>query len=482
VGKASHGGGWVMSWRRPVLIVFVSVMELSWLYPWLALLGRIVTGRRGSLNPVLVFALYFLVLGIVGLLDRWRVADRYQRIVVGGFVLATTLLMIRMHVYPDERLWSLRWIGWSLARLPRFDQAMGRELFMTLITFAIWWRGLCMQGRLLLTDTVGLQFRLGILLLIGLLIAQALSYRQDMTGWMLSLFLCGLVSVALARFKEGIPTWREAGRFNVRWLSSLLLGAVGTLLIGLLVSALLSAENLATIWKWLRPVTSALCVVLFYVVLAVTYVLVWLINGLFQLLTQGKPIQLETTTLSPLALPAEWRQPYEAVAPAWAKVAQQGLVVLVVVGLFLLLLTAVRRWRFRPSGEGEMWRESVWSSKEVGQGLLQGLQGSLRQLAGLLSGREAQRAYSMATVRKIYASLLVLAEQRGISRPPAQTPLEYLPELRKTFPSWGTELRALTRAYVDAHYGQLPDTEAELQALRDAWQRIHTWAKAHTEE
>jgi len=471
-----------MRWRRPVLIVFVSVMELSWFYPWLAFLGRIVTQRDGLLKPGLVFALFFLALGVTGLLSRWRVAERYQRIVVGGLVLVTVLLMIRAQVYPDERLWSLRWMGSSLAHFLRFDPVMSQELFLTLATFAIWWRGLGMSQRLLITDTVGFQFRLGILLLIGLLIVQALSYRQDMTGWMLSLFLCGLVSVALARFKEGVPARQEARRFSLRWFSSLLLGAVGTLLIGLLVSALLSAENLATVWGWLQPVVSVLATVLFYVVWAVSYVLVWLISGAFQLLMRDKALPLETFALSPLQLPAEWQQPYETVAPAWGKAVLQGLVALVVVVLFVLLLTAVRRWQLRSSGGSEVWRESVWSSKEVGQGLLKGLQSSLRQLAGLWSGREARRAYSAATVRKIYASLLALAEQRGISRLPAQTPLEYLPELRRTFPGWGAELQALTRAYVDAHYGQLPDTRAELQALRDAWQRIYVWAQAHAED
>jgi hypothetical protein len=471
-----------MSWRRPLLVVLVSVTELSWLYPWLAFLGRIVTRQGGILNPILVFALFFLAQGVAGSLNRWRIADRYQRIVVGGFVLLTVLLMIRLQVYPSQRFWNLRWIGSSLTHLLRFDPGMSQELFLALATFAIWWRGLLMSQRLLLTDTVGFLFRLGILLLIGLLIVQAVSYRQDMTGWVLSLFLCGLVSVALARSREGVPSRRVAEQFNLRWFFSLLVGAVGTLLIGLLVSALLSAENLATVWRWLLPVRIVLAVVIFSAVWVVSYVLIWLINAAFQFFSPGESLQLETSILSPLQIPDEWQQPFEAVAPAWGRVVQQGLVALVVAGLFVLLLMVVRRWRLHPSGGGEMWRESVWSSKEVGQGLLEGLRSSLRNLAGLWSGRELRRAYSAATVRKVYASLLALAEQRGTPRPPAQTPLEYLPTLWGAFPGWGAELQLLTRAYVDAHYGQLPDTEAELQALRDAWQRIHAWAEAHSED
>lgn len=482
MGQAGRKGECVVNWRRPLLIVFASLMEMCWFYPWLALLGSLVTRQDSTLKPALVFVLFFLVQGVAGLLNRWHLASRYQRIVVGGLVLLTVLLMIRAHVYPGEGLWRLRWIGTSLANLVRVDPAISRELFLTLATFAIWWRSLRMNQRWLSTDTVSFQFRLGILLLIVLLIAQALSYRQDMTGYVLSLFLCGLVSVALARAKEGVPARREARWLNLRWLFSLLVVAGGTLLIGLLVSALFSAGNLTTVWEWLLPVRRALAVVFLLAVWAVSYVLIWIVNAVFGLFFRGKPQQLETVTLSPLQLPAEWLRPDETVAPAWGEMVQRGLVALMVVALFVLLLVAVRRWTLRPSGGSDMWRESVWSSREVGRGLLAGLQNRLRHLAGLWSGREARQAYSVATIRKIYASLLALAEQRGVPRPPAQTPLEYLPTLQSTFPVWGAELQVLTRAYVDAHYGQLPDTEAELQALRDAWQHIRTWAEVHSED
>jgi len=280
-----------MRWRHSLLVVLVSVTELSWLYPWLALLDRFVTRQGGILNPILVFALFFLALGVAGSLNRWRIADRYQRIVVGGFILLTALLMIRVQVYPSQGLWNLRWIGSSLTHLLRFDPGMSQELFLVLATFTIWWRGLVMSQRLLLTDTVGFLFRLGILLLIGLLIVQAVSYRQDMTGWVLSLFLCGLVSVALARSREGVPSRQAAEQFNLRWFFSLLVGAAGTLLIGLLVSAILSAENLATVWRWLLPVRIVLAVIVFSAVWVVSYVLIMLINAAFQYFSPGVRVQ-----------------------------------------------------------------------------------------------------------------------------------------------------------------------------------------------
>ncbi len=473
-----------MSQSRSLLIILVSAMELSWLYPWLAILGHAATGYERVLKPGIAFGLFFLAMLVAQLLSRGRIANRYQRIAVGGLILLTALLLIQAQVYSSMPLLSFRWLGSSLAHLLRFERAMSRELFLMLATFVLWWRGLRTSQDLLITDVVGFKFRIGILLLIGLLVVQALTYREDMIGWVLSLFLCGLVAVALARIKDGTPAGQASGRFSLPWLFFLLVGAGGTLLLGLLLSTLFTTETVIS--RALRPVFHALRVVFLYALVAISYVLIWAINAIVQWFVQmfvtDEAITLETFALSPLEMP-DLGQTGEVVAPpAWFDWVQQGVVALAVVGLFALLLLVVRRWRLAPSDRSDVWRESVWSSGEVGRGLLEGLRGGLRQLAALLSGQEGRRAYSAATVRKMYASLLALAERRGLARQPSRTPFEYLPALRGAFPGWGAELQALTRAYVEAHYGQLPDTEAELQALHDAWQHIHGWAEAHPKE
>jgi len=469
-----------MSPSRSLLLVFVSLVELSWLYPWLAVLGRFLTRRERVLEPGMVFGLFFLALVGVRLLSRWRIAERYQRLAVGGLILLTAFFLIHAQVYPGVSLLSGRWVGASLAQLLRFEGAMSRELFLILATLAIWWRGLSMAQGSLFTDVVGFKFRLGILLIIGLLVVQALSYRQDLTLWTLSLFLCGLVAVALARVKDGAPAGDESRRFSPSWFFLLLAGAGGTLLLGLSLSTLLTTETIVS--RVLGPVFDALFTVFFYIVAALSYVLVWAINFLVRWFVEtflsGEPIVLKPLMLSPLG-PIDFGQeaqgPVES--PLWLDWVLNGLIVLIIVGLFLLLLLLVRRWRLGQASEGDVWRESVWSAREVGQGLLNGLRGGLRRLADLLAGPERRRAYSAATVRQIYASLLVLAEKRGAVRPPSHTPLEYLPTLQTAFPGWGAEVQALTRAYVAAHYGRLPDTEAEFEALCNAWQRIHAWAE-----
>ncbi len=466
-----------MRWRRPVLIVCVSVTELSWLYPWLAILGRAGTGYMRLLRAEIAFGQFFLALLVAALMSRWRIAERYQRIVVGGLILLTALLTIYLRAYGHVSILELRWIGKALANLVRVDRGISRELFLTLATFVLWWRGLSMNREMLITDVVGFRFRLGILLLIGMLIVQALTYHQDMTGWVLSLFLCGLVSIALARIKEGVASRQDSGRFNLRWLLMLLGGACGTLLLGLLLSSVFS--NDAAIWQGLWSVLTVVGIVLFSIIFVISYAVVSLILAVLPSLLPSTP-QMDTVVTSPLQLPEEWMQYQGGSVPKWFDLVQQGVIVLIVVGIFALLLVGVRRWRLRPSDGPDVWRESAWSTRDLGSGLLAGLRGNLRRLAGQW-GREARRAYSAATIRNIYASLLMLADRRGVQRPPPRTPFEYLPTLRQAFPGWGPELQQLTAAYVKAHYGQSPDTEEELQSLRDAWQRIRSWAETHPE-
>jgi len=340
-----------------------------------------------------------------------------------------------------------------------------------------------MSQRVLFVDEVGFQFRLGILLLIGLLVFQALGLRRPMTGWVVSLFLCGLLSVTLARVRDGAPTRQDTQWFSLRWLFMLLAGAGGTLLLGLLVNTLLTTETALS--RALRPVFDTLKFLFIGLVFVTSYVLIWALSALVQWFFRTFSLDgsgaMETITLSPPALPDFLNVGESATLPAWLDWVEQGVVVLIVVGLFMLFVITVRRWQLQASSGSDVWRESVWSSKEIGQGLLAGLQRILRELAGLWSGRQGRLLYSAVTIRRIYASLLALAERRGFQRPPAETPFEYLAVLVRAFPGWDAELRILTKAYVDAHYGRLPDTKAELQALRDVWEHIQHWAESHPE-
>ena len=56
-------------------------------------------------------------------------------------------------------------------------------------------------------------------------------------------------------------------------------------------------------------------------------------------------------------------------------------------------------------------------------------------------------------------------------RDKTETPYEYLETLHQAFPASEKDLTIITEAYVNAHYGEVPDSHEELQRIRDCWER-----------
>jgi hypothetical protein len=120
----------------------------------------------------------------------------------------------------------------------------------------------------------------------------------------------------------------------------------------------------------------------------------------------------------------------------------------------------------------------------LGQLLRDVLLGEAQQAADGFSRRLNRRERIMATekIRKIYAQLLELSEELGHSRPASITPLEFLPELDAQFSDLSEDLRVITTAYVDIRYGELPETQGQLEAVENAWQRVRIYGEARRKD
>ncbi|HZW02619.1 MAG TPA: DUF4129 domain-containing protein [Anaerolineaceae bacterium] len=84
----------------------------------------------------------------------------------------------------------------------------------------------------------------------------------------------------------------------------------------------------------------------------------------------------------------------------------------------------------------------------------------------------ASRFLAAARIRRVYWDLMRLSGQLGTPRPPAATPLEYLPLLDRVFPSERENLRRITTAYLQVRYGEAPESEAEVSQVLTAWKHI----------
>jgi hypothetical protein len=102
--------------------------------------------------------------------------------------------------------------------------------------------------------------------------------------------------------------------------------------------------------------------------------------------------------------------------------------------------------------------------------LRKALQDSIDGLASRL--RPARKLVIIARIRRIYDQLLELCAELGHPRPPSRTPLEFLPDMGELFSEYPGDLDLITRAYVMIRYGEVPETDEEVQAVETAWQRI----------
>ncbi|MEM7030635.1 MAG: DUF4129 domain-containing protein [Chloroflexota bacterium] len=75
-------------------------------------------------------------------------------------------------------------------------------------------------------------------------------------------------------------------------------------------------------------------------------------------------------------------------------------------------------------------------------------------------------------IRRIYAALVVLANQHGLERTVSQTPSEFLAPLTENWPLLEPQLKIITEAYILVHYGELPEGEASLTSVQEAWQIV----------
>jgi len=132
--------------------------------------------------------------------------------------------------------------------------------------------------------------------------------------------------------------------------------------------------------------------------------------------------------------------------------------------LLRLLLAMGDLWRF-------LWRGAGRARHRLAEGLAKRRQaakdtarrGRLVRLAGL-TPRELVQYYYLSTVRR--------AQGAGMRRRANQTPDEYSESLAASLPEVGTDVGALTEAFVEARYSAHPIEQERARGLRPYWQRV----------
>lgn len=468
--------------RRALLLASLWVMES-------ALLAALFVPITAGAAPHSVLCAWAGTAGIMAgaflvtwMLTRSRLPLAGQRWALLGILLLSALLLTRFHVYRDVPLRSWEWLKDWAADWGALTTGVtgGPAALVTLLV--CWWRGMRLHDRPLSLPAVAFSFRLNVLWLV----AAGLMWYPELGGGIALLvyifFLAALVAMAVARVDEiaALPGGAEQP-FGAAWLVTVMGSAVLVVAFGWLLARGISPAGFRQLGLWLAPLGHVLERALYQGLLALGVVMEPILEWLIRLVQQLAIWVSEGLAAFQPPAPAPQPTPMpgggEGAGFPWGEVAKWLVIALLLMISLAGLALSLRKLGQREPAEGPQerrrslpggtWREDALHNL---QNLVQSM---LDRLAGLRPGRLGMEWYAEISIRNIYLNMCQLAAGRGYPRPAVFTPYEYLSLLYRAFP--GAErgdIEHITEAYVRMRYGEMPSTWGELQAIRQAWQRV----------
>jgi hypothetical protein len=467
--------------RRELVFLALGTMDVCIITPvYAALLAPLINVKPLGMVLALLAAI-LLVHYLARLSFSVPLDPTWRSVFIGLAMLVTGLLAVHQVLYPQMSLWRLRWLGGVLQSLRQY--LFAQDLLVFFLAVFLWWRGLVLAQRRLVSASVAFRFRLGVVLLAATsgIAGSALSWPYHHVVFLF--FFASLLGIALARAEEvGQQHGGRQSPFSMSWLATLVAASTVVLVMAAGLTSLLTGE---TIGRILTPVLRVLQILLFVVI----YIFAWLaqlvIEPLLAILQQyeiGRALEDVIDRLNFPAPPTEGNPPSDPLFTP-DQLAAMRLLAAVAAAAVVLLIVAISLYRLRarsphPSNEE---RESVWEGVQLRDGLGKLLRRGRRRLSGMadaLSHSYLRQVFAALTIRRIYAHLASLAAKEGYPRARDETPYDYLPTLKTAFPESRREVTQITESYVAVHYGELPERQEDLSAIRSAWQEIQRKASS----
>lgn len=481
-------------WRREATYVLMGLSSVMWMSVILLWLHDFFKRQFGAAFPTQMgYTLIFVGINFLPslILRRYLIRMRKSAYVQFRMMLLGALigLFVTVALMPILR---------ETGRVPNLNFAhafdfLGARLPLTVfvapLVLLFWQRGFTM-GRLYINMTaVSMQMRLGIL---AFFFFGAASTRQvsDQLVVVLPLFFAtSLLSTALSRSANlKVEDDTQRARFGLTWFGFLTLAVVVIVAIGFFVSILLSGiDQERASWVVMGLLVLMLSMAMLRVIInfsmfvgCVALALV-LTLPLAYLASQFLVSETEADNIGKIEAGPVVDEPAQGtgeniIADVFDYLNTGigiGFVLfcIVIPLVFWLLMFLLRDAELFTDEESEML-----DRREIMADLRKSLGNRLRRIGEALNllrqfggGRDLLTALS---VRWTYSRMGALAEKRGFPRRKAETPNEYRRSLGRAFPGGEVEIRLITDAYVAVRYGELPEDNEQLSAIREAFERL----------
>jgi Domain of unknown function (DUF4129) len=444
--------------RRELRFALLAAMETCWVYALLAYLASF-SGAQRAVSALALFASYWIALVVGRVLPRRKERWIVLQLAAIGVALVVLFVIARIELYSNADLFDFSWVPRYLVLLLSFTSGIAAADLAAIGVLYVFIRGLGFAQRPLTLWFIGFQFRLGIVVFFVLLLIAGFVKPFDQTQWLFMYFFISLLAIALARIDE----MESDVRFGPRWIVTLLASVGIVLFLGLVLLQFLTLDNTHLLLLLLSPLWAAVVLIITLVAIPLGILMAWLvdlfspifgrISRVFQVLQNLIPTDTGNNLNN-----AQGLELLKTLLP----VAKTLLVLAVVLLIGYLIAKALNR-RIKQAEDDAYQRESLNESERRAQ----------RAGAPTKKPRPRRAGYlSAESIRRIYAALVARASEAGLPRATTETPYEYLPRLQRAWPEQADQVRAITDAYVEVHYGEREFGGAEVDRLRAVWQQV----------
>lgn len=472
--------------QREMLYLSWAVMDTALLVPLaLALMSW------GRYWPSTTFFFWLLLVQLLAfnltrLLSAARIPISKQRLWMVGGLFLTFLFTMRLMLYPVGGLFSLRWLTAFYGNIAEAGNLLWlRDAVVFMLTLIVWWRGIRLATRQFHLARAGSRLRMGVLLFVPSAVwytngrVASGGSAESIIPFILIFFLMGLTAVALVRAEEvSTKNSGHAASLRPRWLLFIFGVAWGTVSVVGVVAAIISGQLSLLISKWLAPVWTAVFFLWAIIRETMLYLItpfllltglfaelvINLINGLFTSMgiDELPAITIPAPGINDVTPEATEEVLVLTTAPPDVKIIT---ILLMVAGILLVALFLGKLFReatliAREGSDSERpFANEKLPRMSLGERILDRL--------GLLKNWK-----TAVSIRRLYQQMEKTAAQAGYPRAATETPYEYQTTLAEAWPEQTAETSQLTIAYVNVRYGEFPETEAEIDALKAALKRL----------
>jgi hypothetical protein len=464
--------------RHELLYLFWVLMEVALIMPLALMIMPWTVYWPPSLLTIWFVLIILIPFNLSRLMSLSNVPINGQRRVMMLALFLTIIISMRNMLYDPASLFDFSWLGELFRHFTTGNSTLWTwDLVLFFLVIFAWWRGLALTRRRVDIQDVGLRLRAGGLIMAPIVVALSLAPQAaSPVPYVLLYFLAGLMSTALTR-AEAIALQQTGHTYPMRpgWTLNIFLTSLLIVLVAGALAVLLSGQGFPLLVAWLAPLWDAVKFLSMVVITTTTYLLLfilrplqWFVALLYELLAGEGIEQVEPEELPQDFGGGEIGELIDLISGPDAQTMfwiNRGLTVLVIVVVLLLLYIALNhyfRQRQMPDALGE--------SPLAGGRSRDRRNGLGRRLLDRLGLFRQWRA--AATVRRLYRQMCDLAAREGYQRLESQTPYEYLATLAELWPAGEAEAALITEAYVRVRYGELPETQEELDQLRSALERL----------